>query len=76
MINYFSDSPMYFEVISANETQKGVAWISLHTAWQTMVFPTPGGPYKRILLNGFGLPLKRLGRTVGQIKLSSIHFLA
>jgi hypothetical protein len=45
---FFSDSPTYLSLISL-----GLIWIILAllvfaSARQSMVFPVPGGPYKRI----------------------------
>jgi len=41
--DYFSDSPTYFEVISAEDTEKNVASASVAHALARYVFPVPGG---------------------------------
>ena len=40
---YFSESPIYFDMISAEETLKKVAWASVAQALARYVFPVPGG---------------------------------
>lgn len=40
---YFSDSPTYLEVISADETEKNVASASVAQAFAKYVLPVPGG---------------------------------
>ena len=41
---FFSDSPTYFEIKSAEETEKNVPSDSVAQAFAKYVLPVPGGP--------------------------------
>mmetsp|Transcript_11900 Transcript_11900/g.17856 ORF Transcript_11900/g.17856 Transcript_11900/m.17856 type:complete len:202 (+) Transcript_11900:508-1113(+) len=49
----FSLSPCHLLTRSEEETEKNVESASVATAFARYDFPVPGGPYKRIPLNGF-----------------------
>lgn len=54
----FSDSPRYFEVRVALETEKKVVLHSLATAFASKVLPVPGGPNIHIPRHGRRIPLE------------------
>ena len=52
----FSDSPSHLETRSEEDTLKKVDSASVATALARYDFPVPGGPYKRMPLQGFLFP--------------------
>ena len=54
----FSLSPIHLDTKSDEETEKKVESASVATAFAKYDFPVPGGPYNRIPLQGFLLPVK------------------
>lgn len=70
-------SPMYLEVMSDTETQKQVASLWWQTACASIVLPTPGGPYNKMLCHGLTCPYsKTKGQIVGRINVMLIISLA
>ena len=66
----FSPSPIHFEVRVEALQLKKVDWHSVAMALASIVFPFPGGPYKRIPLDGAKSPRNISGRMVGIIIVS------
>ena len=58
----FSLSPTHFETKVDAEMLKKVESHSEATALASIVFPFPGGPYNKIPLVGFLMPVKMSGR--------------
>lgn len=62
----FSESPTYLDMMSEGETLKKAALFSVAHALAKKVFPVPGGPYKRIPVQGCLSPLKISGNFSGK----------
>lgn len=63
----FSDSPTYLDIISLAESAKKTASDSVAQALAKKVFPVPGGPYRRMPLQGYLIPTKTEGNFIGTI---------
>lgn len=61
----FSLSPIHFETKELALMLKKVELHSVATALANIVFPFPGGPYKRIPFYGDLIPVKTSGRNAG-----------
>jgi hypothetical protein len=61
----FSPSPIHLDTKVDAETLKKVLLHSVAIALANIVFPVPGGPYKRMPLVGERRPLKISGRRAG-----------
>lgn len=72
----FSESPTYLDIMSEGETLKKAALFSVAQAFARKVFPVPGGPYKRIPVQGYLSPLKMSGNFSGKTMVPLSSFLA
>ena len=62
-----SDSPTYLEIRSDELTEMKVPSHSVAHAFAKNVLPVPGGPYRRIPIQGFLAPLNKSGKRNGRI---------
>mmetsp|Transcript_19855 Transcript_19855/g.58997 ORF Transcript_19855/g.58997 Transcript_19855/m.58997 type:complete len:224 (-) Transcript_19855:73-744(-) len=64
-------SPRYFDPSVAEVTEKKVQFVSVATAFASMVLPVPGGPNSSTPLNGLRMPVKYSGMMSGSTAASS-----
>lgn len=66
----FSDSPSHLETKSEDEIEKKVASASVAQALARNDLPVPGGPYRRIPVQGVRSSVKSCGNLIGKITAS------